>query len=183
MKYMFLLLGSIASLGTVSAANAETIENALSKCSEQSNSLQRLVCYDRVVKDIEQYSGLEGSVTRAPAMPKATADSPQSSAPATSLQRPPQKQAQQGSTRFGMEHTEKSNTEADTMTAVISSLSTTVFDKYVLTLDNGTVWQQTDSQIIRLKPDQQITIERGLLGAFYLAPAGLNKRMKVKRVE
>lgn len=182
MKYKLLLVGSILGLGAASAVNAETIESALSKCSAQKNSLQRLVCYDRVVKDINQYSGLEDSLTRRSTMPKATGTPVQPSPGAATPKREQQEQAQQG-TRFGMEHLEDNNTEADTMTAVISSVSTTLRDQYVVTLENGTVWQQTDNQRLTLKPGQKVTIDRGVFSAFYLSHPDVSKRIKVKRIK
>ncbi|GGW79254.1 hypothetical protein [Alteromonas halophila] len=180
MKYNALLLLSFIGLGAPTTVAAETIENALAKCSEQKNSLQRLVCYDRVVKDLNQYSGLDGSVTRHQPVPKARPENPLPLANDSNSQRQQQRKPE---TRFGLEHTEDNTTESDTMSAMIAEAEKSLRGQYVITLDNGTVWRQTDQEYFSLKAGQSVTIERGILGAFYLSRSGANKQIKVKRVE
>lgn len=51
-------------------------------------------------------------------------------------------------------------------------------------LDNGQVWETTerDRFVVRLE-DPVITIEKGLLGVYFLSVEGYGSRVKVKRVE
>lgn len=51
----------------------------------------------------------------------------------------------------------------------------------IITLDNGSQWQQKDSQPLRLTVGMEVTIESGFLGAFFLSHDGVNRRIKVKR--
>ena len=55
-KRALLLLVSVLPFSAF-LAQAETVGEALAKCSETKNSLQRLVCYDRVEKQVypQQY--------------------------------------------------------------------------------------------------------------------------------
>lgn len=181
MKYtvLFSLCGFLA-LAPVTTF-AETIGNALKQCSEQQNSLQRLVCYDRVVKDINQYSGLEEAIQRGYPVPSSKAEN-RSPVPAP---RAPVAQADspQSGTEFGLEHKKSVNEDMDSLSAGITKVEKTLRGKYIITLENGTVWQQTDDDLLKLEEGQTVTIERGMLGAFYLTRSDVNRQMKVKRVE
>lgn len=179
MKYKTLLTLSSLMLLPVSAVHAETIGDALAKCSKEGNSLQRLVCYDRVVKDINQYSGLEESIRRGYPVPAANAATPATPAkPAM-----PSAPAAKAENEFGLEHKQPIGDDVDSMSGAISSLDRTLRGKYVITLDNGTVWEQTDSDKLKLKDGETVTIERGILGAFYLTRSDVDRRMKVKRIK
>ena len=60
---------------------------------------------------------------------------------------------------------------------------TLLWGKKIITFSDGSVWQQSDSAYLKIEEGQQVSIERGLLGSFYLSVEGINKRMKVKRVK
>lgn len=53
------------------------------------------------------------------------------------------------------------------------------------TLDNGQVWQVIDehSAYYRRQDNPEVTIEKGVFGAYFLSVAGLNARAKVRRVQ
>lgn len=173
-------------------AHAETIGVALKQCSEESNSLQRLVCYDNVVKSINQYSGLDTSVqpreTVQPsvaAAPSATSKSqtavtlPATVPPTTNTQNSPVLSPEQ---EFGLEAKTPAE-EIDKIYSVVAKVEKGRYDRYVITLENGGVWRQTGNDRLKVKVGQRIYIERGVLNAFYLSRDDLNRRMKVKRVE
>lgn len=180
MKYtiLFSLCGLLALVP--GKAFSETIESALKQCSNQQNSLQRLVCYDRVVKDINQYSGLEEAIKRGYPVPSVSSEN-RAPAPAPRASFDQQKASPSG-TEFGLEHKKPINDDIESLTGSIVKTDKTLRDKYVITLDNGTVWQQTDDDTLKLEAGHTVTIERGLLGAFYLSRSDVNRRMKVKRV-
>lgn len=165
---------AIASMVAFNQAAAETIGDALAKCSQTSNSLQRLVCYDRVVKDMNQYAGLEDAMTRTPAVPRA----PQT-APGQVVMTPASPAAQ--AVEFGFENRRESSSDPDLLNGTIVSLAKNPYGKYAVSLQDGTVWQQTDSTSMRLDTGMSVIVERGVLGAFYLRVDGINKKMKVKR--
>ena len=158
-------------------AQAETVGEALAKCSETKNSLQRLVCYDRVEKQVNRLSGAQAGIPVA--MPKA------SNAPAVSAERRRVETVSQApkEKQFGLEHKVKTETLADTFAGKITKIAKTARGKFVLTFNNGSVWQQTTDTTLKVKEGETVIIERGLLGAFYLKKEGINKRMKVKRVK
>ena len=185
MKYNALLLIAGALSLTATSAQAESIEDALNKCKSVDNSLQRLVCYDRVVKDMGQYSGLQEAIKRGYPVPPANSRPQAGNNPRPALPEVARQNAKpaEPETRFGLEHTESNDSGDDTMYASIVEIDKSLRDKYVITLDNGTVWRQTDSDTLKLKAGQTISIERGLLGAFYLSRSDVNRQMKVKRIK
>lgn len=185
MKYNALLFIAGALSLTATSAQAESIEDALNKCKSVDNSLQRLVCYDRVVKDMGQYSGLEEAIKRGYPVPPANSRPQAGNNPRPALPEVGQQSAKpvQPETRFGLEHTESNDSGGDTMYGNIVKIEKSLRDKYVVTLDNGTVWRQTDSDTLKLEAGQTISIERGLLGSFYLSRSDVNRQMKVKRIK
>ena len=173
----FFLLATTLPLAAFSG-QAETINEALLKCKNTENSLKRLVCYDHVVKDMNQYTGTQEAISRTlntkPRPPVASAPRVESAAPV---------QRSESQTEFGMEHKVVVENLADTMTATVTKISKTALGKIVVTFDNGTVWKQTNNVDLKLSVGQTVNIERGMLGAFYATVEGMNKRMKVKRVK
>ncbi len=181
MKGKLFFVAGLAIAGTSHLASAETVEQALAKCSAQKNSLQRLVCYDNVVKDLNQYQGLNKTVTQR-RVDEASASAVK---PQTQPQVSPQSQQAPSmpETEFGLEHKKEIGDDVDTMTSAIASLRETLRGKYVIGLNNGTQWEQTDSSPLTLEEGQSVTIERGILGAFYLSREDVNRRVKVKRIK
>ncbi|MBQ4827709.1 hypothetical protein J8L84_00290 [Alteromonas sp. MMG017] len=175
-KRALLLLVSMLS-SSAFLAQAETVGEALAKCSETKNSLQRLVCYDRVEKQVNRLSGTQAGIPIAmPNSTPAVASERRREAPVSQTPAPKDEQ-------FGLEHKVKTETLADTFAGKITKIAKTARGKFVLTFNNGSVWQQTTDTTLKVKEGETVIIERGLLGAFYLKKEGINKRMKVKRVK
>ncbi|MCU7553266.1 hypothetical protein OCL06_01490 [Alteromonas sp. ASW11-19] len=164
-------------------AQAETLAGALKKCKAEDNSLQRLVCYDRVVKNMQQYSGLDEAVKQGYTVPSASSNATTASKAAPVPAKPAQNASAPKDTEFGLEHKENQEALPQTMTASVSKAEKTARGQYLITLDNGTVWRQTDNERYRIKTGETVTIERGMLGAFYLSKAEANRRIKVRRVD
>jgi len=175
-KRALLLLVSVLPFSAF-LAQAETVGEALAKCSETKNSLQRLVCYDRVEKQVNRLSGTQAGIPVAtPSNTPTVASERRREMPVSQAPAPKDEQ-------FGLEHKVKTETLADTFAGTVTKTTKTARGKLILTFDNGSVWQQTTDTTLKVKEGETVLIERGLLGAFYLKKEGLNKRMKVKRVK
>jgi hypothetical protein len=172
------LIALICALGA-SSVQAETVAQAIEKCRNTDNSLKRLVCYDNVAKSLRQYEGVDSELSQLPAL---TVKRP-ASVPSTPVQ-PAQPEARNAvpENEFGLEHKRDLSKEASELQVTIAELSKTVRGKHKLTFSDGSVWQQTDETYLKFEKGQVVTVERGLLGSFYLSVEGLNKRMKVKRL-
>ena len=84
------------------------------------------------------------------------------------------------SERFGLELKQAPVEQLEQLRATVVKRKKDPYGKWVITLDNGQVWKQSESASFRF-PSEQVTIERGVLGAFYLRADGQNKSIKVKR--
>ncbi|GAB3013731.1 hypothetical protein [Bowmanella dokdonensis] len=175
MKLKYLIALPFACLSLTS--QAQTLAEAVQACSQTDNSLKRLVCYDRVAKDMRQYDRTDVPLVRAPSQPHPAA--PQ----AGQVQTPqPPMASQDPVDKFGMEHKAYTEGGADKILVSIQDKSKDRYGKWTLTLSNGQIWKQDDSQNYYF-PDGQVYIERGLFGAFYLGTEESNRRMRVERLK
>ena len=172
-------LSFVALLLCVAAApsQAKTISEALKECGRQQNSLKRLVCYDKVVQGLDRYSGADELMyVPAPLPAQGTSSRPQSDRGSDYSVAAPSS----ADSSFGMENKRPAESQ-DKIYAEIVEIKQNPRKRYILTLSNGHVWNQTDGESLRLKVGQTIYIERGALGAFYLSKDSANRRIRVKR--
>ncbi len=166
-------------------SQAESLSDALKKCGQQQNSLKRLVCYDRLVNDIEKYSGLN-DLLNVPAPLPATGAVEQSTVPSsvTATRPSPATVAEPISTSdFGLEARQLRQDTADKIYSTVKSFKKDGLGNLVITLSNGMIWKQLESSSLRVKSDQQVYVEKGLLGSHYLSRDNVNSRIKVKRIK
>jgi hypothetical protein len=165
-----LLLSSVFFVST--AAQADTLAQAVEKCRKLEDSLQRLVCYDRMSMSApkQDLNTPKGKPAPKPALKPAEMLENAHVAPAAEAD-------------FGREGKAQRERQADTMTVNVVNVSENVRGEKTITFDNASVWRQVDNSNLRLKKGQQVMVERGLFGAFYLKVDGLNQTMKVKRIK
>lgn len=185
MKAMFtgtrLVLSSFAlsSLLMSTAGHAtESVADAMTACSAKSNSLQRLVCYDKIAARLNDLSDstLPATVVKTPALSSATAPNvPTVAAPSQSTTTAPV----QSKSMFGF--AEKESDES--VVATITKLSTDSRNYMTFTLDNGQVWKQTEVNRIRFKEGDTVEIEEGRFSGFYLSSTNNNRSTNVKRLK
>ncbi len=73
--------------------------------------------------------------------------------------------------------------EIDSITAGVTEYSFNPFGKFIVFLDNGQVWKETDSDPAHFRSGDSVTIERGLLGSYNLHINDSSKVFKVTRVK
>ncbi|NVK58056.1 MAG: hypothetical protein HWE26_20865 [Alteromonadaceae bacterium] len=73
--------------------------------------------------------------------------------------------------------------EIQRITSTVTNVKSGPLGRRSVYLKNGSVWKQTDSSRMRLKNGQDVYVERGLLGSFYMSYDGVNSRIKVKRIK
>lgn len=180
--FWLLPLSLLALTGTAQAD--ESIQDAMRKCGSVQNSLKRLVCYDDIVNNLERYSGLDDLMNIPAPLPPSAAAGTTPSAPVATQQAPKAQQEQSTTDRFGFEHKRANVDTEERIFAKVTKVKKGPYDKVSISLDNGQVWKETDSMArLKVKVDDEIYIEKGALGAFFLGKEGLNKRLKVKRVK
>lgn len=156
------------------SAQGETIEDALQACTQQDNALKRLVCYDKITKSLNQYSGTDKALEIG--QPIAPIETNVNHSPVSA-------QAPQEHSDFGLERQKALENVNDKLTSAVANVMADPYGKLTVTLNNGQVWKQSDSTRIKLDSGDTVTVERAALGSFMLSKEGQNKRIRVKRVK
>lgn len=170
----------LCALGVFSA-QAETLGNAVEKCRKTEDSLKRLICYDNVAKSLNQYDGLDEQLSQVKAYKPSNNSQANAGTQSQPQVAPTPAPAARSVNEFGLEH--KRDEETSEIAVTITSVKKNLRDKYVISFSDDSVWQQTDGTYMKLEEGQNVTVERGFLGSFFLSVEGLNKRIKVKRIK
>lgn len=163
MLYVRLLL-ALAPAMTASQVFAQTLPASVLACADETDVLKRLACYDR---EVARYRA-----------PPPAANAPVTASPETAA------------ADFGMNGELKRKEGAataqpaklDKLTARVSSISSRPTGEAIYTLESGQVWVEAEpASHLPLHPGEEVTIDRGVLGAFYLSSAEV-RGLRVKRV-
>jgi hypothetical protein len=186
-----LFLAITIGLAAASPASAESLQSQLARCVRLTGLLQRLACYDGVVKDAgitapvparassaNPYSSGQAAPVPAPVM---VAPPLASAAPATS---PPPAVSSFGSESLPRARMPPSGS-ARAITAGVVNL---VFDgtgHFTVTLDNSQVWRQVagDVSILRQTQISSVHIVRSVFGSYDLSLPGLHASYRVVRIQ
>ena len=82
---------------------------------------------------------------------------------------------------FGLDKVIEPKDKVEKITSVISAIQKTPYGKLIVTLESGQVWRQTNNTTLRLKRGQEVYVEEGALGSYFLGKESSNKRIRVKR--
>lgn len=85
--------------------------------------------------------------------------------------------------QFGQELQAATEEAPESITATISEIREGAYGKHTFILDNGQVWRQTGSSRVIWKGGEQVELERGVLGAFYMRKVTGGRSVKVKRIQ
>ena len=176
---------------TAAAAPAQAdLAQDLLACARIADDARRLACYDRFATEVIEI-GLSGSTVASDSAatgaaagaaavasaPAATgASSPPASAPAASAGSAPS-----AADSFGLD-------ESGSGPKKIKSTYVGEFTGWdgdtVFRLENGQVWQQAEQGRMSWKAENpEVTISRGMFGVYRLSVKGVNKKVKVRRIE
>lgn len=153
-------------------ANAETLSDALKQCSKVDNSLKRLVCYDKLV---QRANGLQNS------------DLPElRQQQRTRVADTKAESVEQNLTKeqaFGFEKDIQIQKEAefDSIRAIALKIELNPYKRMTITLDNGQVWKEAEKGYAKIKEGDEVIVERGMMGSFYIKKADSKRRSRVKR--
>jgi hypothetical protein len=183
---------------------AVTAIDELSICAKKEDSLQRLVCYDKLAENSKNKTSLQKTQQQLPLQVATTErleplslveQTPQSrrvlikseKVTVSPTMKPktgagPANDISQQQATFGYGNKQSTEDLIDQIKAKVIKVKKNRFDSQTITLDNGQVWQQTSGTRLRLKIGQIVTIERGVLGSFFISKENINKRIRAKRV-
>jgi hypothetical protein len=152
MKYSFAAAIAGALLCVQAARATDTLPEPIRACATMRNDMERLVCYDKAVAHIESGSA---------------APSPENMFGASTALTPDRKAER-----------EAKGEEMQQLSGTVVSLSRASSGLLTVTLDNGQVWRQTDTDtILTIETGDSVTISRASLGTFRL----VDKRGRTSR--
>lgn len=166
---------------------AQPSGEALQRCAQVKDSLERLVCYDR--------AAAAGAAMPAAPVPPSMAPSAASPAPAVQVASPavPAPVVAAPAVReFGDETVKRTEKERvatsgpTSLTALVAEMKEYRRNVYLLTLDNGQIWQQMDmDSLFTVKVGDTVQIEKGKLGGYRMARTsdGRSGWVRVNRVK
>lgn len=177
-------LALVALLGASSLPAAD--ENELIRCAQIRDDAERLECFDQAArrKTTEIETG-RGATTPQAQAPQAQTPPPPPPAPAAATAAPEAAAASKEES-FGAEQTRQAPKEPE-----VSAIRSTIvghFDGFAggteVRLANGQLWVQTDAARLAVnKADPEVVIEKGFFGGYRLSVVGLNRSIRVRRVE
>jgi hypothetical protein len=207
LKSCFIIITCLFAVSISSKAAALSLES----CAAIEHPAERLACYDRLSgrlpADTTEASG-KTPATVTPAAPKADVIVPAVSSPvatpaapaaaatpaapaaattstAAAPAEPPTAPAVEptphAETVFGLEHKEERPEE---MQFKWARKKKDAYGKWIITLENGQIWRQTDSARFSFRnPKKQVVISRGFMDSFFLGEPGRNTKIRVKRIK
>lgn len=156
---------------------------AIKACAQIEDSLKRLVCYDESVNTLIAKQA-QISQKKTDIKPEKTKPSVKKQPDITSEKTPTPVDKKE---QFGIEHVQNKQKQAveeiedQDVIYIVKSLDKNIKKRWVITFENGQVWQQNDSEYLKLSAGDTVILSKGLFGAIHLKKDGSNRRIKVRR--
>jgi hypothetical protein len=188
---LILATALLAGGASLKATAQDKVADEMLLCMQLRDDAERLACFDRLSR--RSAEALErGRRLGAPATPesgRAGERAPGEGAARAAEARPdaPERRAEPAdpAARFGFASSRAERAEQpDSIRSRVPGLFLGWTGETVFRLENGQVWRQTEpgSFGVRLQ-DPEVEISRGWLGGYFLSVEGLNRRVRVERVE
>ena len=157
---------------------------SLESCASIENPVERLACYDtlagRLPADTAKASGTASRVVE-PVSPRGDGNVP--NVPAVTSTLPAVEKTPDAEAVFGLEHKSKEE-RPDKLKLKWTQKKKDAYGRWIITLENGQVWRQTDSKrFIFRNSEQWVVVSRGFASAFFLGEPESPVRIRVKRVK
>lgn len=154
----FGLTAALSAAGAPKPAASPAVVQGLLDCRKLPDNTERLACYDKAAAAIESATASGDLVT---------------------IDREQRRAARRQAFGFALptlsflDRGEKGE-EADRLTATVASASQDGLGDWVVSLDNGAVWAQTEPEPLarRPHPGSTVVISKGLLGSFFMTVDG-----------
>jgi hypothetical protein len=141
-------------------------------CSAIPESGERLSCFDEIGRSVKATVESHSSASTVSA---STVDT---SAKATV---PADKENSEQTDKFGTEHLV--TPELASINSPISAISKNALGKFVVSLENGQVWQLVETIQLTWKVNDSVEITRGVFNSFFLQREGGKRKAKAKRIK
>jgi len=152
------------------AFDEQQLSQAVKICAQQKDSLVRLGCFDNVAEKL--IIAPSNQLQLPQISKKEIAAIANTSAKKVDL--------------FAKNHLEKTAkgqpAKVNEITATITQAKKMLRGQWQVSLNNGQKWQQKDSLYLKLSTGDQVVLQEGALGAFYLKRLMSNRRIRVRRI-
>lgn len=184
------LLAALAMLWPGDAADAqENIRDNLLACEKISDQSNRADCFSAIVANLREGTAPEPDQATTP-----VADEPVATpAPEPVALPQPTSSGPASPADFGSESIRRKGSDAEAaakkkseeqLVANIASLRTGPYGHFIVKLDNGQVWRETDGSHVRLsKKHSKVEIFRGRFGGYRMRIEGIRKIAWVRRIK
>ena len=181
MKTRFIIISMFAVSLSVQAAT-----RSLESCAAIDDPVRRLACYDRLAGRLPSDAETESDTTSGavnPEEPNPEVIVPGDPEPKKNV--PAVAQTPETEALFGLSQKQRQKEEQlDELKLKWAIKQKDSYGKWIIILENGQVWHQTDSRRFRfLNSEQQVIIYRGALGSFFLREPDRKNGIRVKRVK
>ncbi|WP_166424441.1 hypothetical protein [Paraglaciecola sp. 20A4] len=181
MKIFAITLGLFFS--AISGVNAQDIISELHDCRAENNDTLRLACYDKLssinYQDSERHT--QASVSNKPAVVVSTPQPIVKKEMAKPLASQSFASRDNQVKNFGLAKVIEPEQKIAKITADVIDTKKDPYGKLIVSLENGQVWRQTGNSTLRIKIGDQVYVEEGILGSYFLSKESSNKRIRVKR--
>lgn len=169
------LLGSVMPVPAAFGQSADSIVVDLGECVNIASDEVRFACYERKVRE-STASDTSAAVKIEPPAAALPQDQP------SLEERRADRRAERERARAERE-SEANEQDAQGISALVAGLRETVPNSWLITLDNGEVWQQVDPKRFRLREGMQVTLSPTSFGPSYrLTASDLNGFIRVRRL-
>jgi hypothetical protein len=173
----FLLLWS----ASAATAFAQTSSDPIDACAGVKDDSARLACFDR--QTALKHAAPAGAPQAVAAQPQAGGAPRPSAAAPTAQPAPPQPSVTEPNAGFANIDTPNTRPRPAPITATITQFVPMPGGDVAFRLDNGQLWQQTDSRsYLNAHVNDHITITKSALGAFFLTTSD-RLHIRVKRIQ
>jgi hypothetical protein len=192
---MIRTIAVIVALGALPAVTAaQSSPDPLDACAKQTDATARLACFDH---EMQRRHAIPPAAASAPAatstppnattIPAATAAPTASAAPVTASTN-----QQHTDENIGLEGKELHKrlkeqgveTKPEPVQPIVSAIARLLprpDNQYAFELDNGQTWEQAESKTLNVNPHDTVTIQPGVLGAFFMTTQR-HQRVRVHRI-
>jgi hypothetical protein len=165
-RSLVVLLGLVA--GSVAIA-ADAQSEAGKQCAQIKDSLQRLVCYDRIFQNTQTPTAAQPTMPRVAPVP----------APVVAVA--PEVKPSLGDDYVQRKSNEAKAAEPTSLEAKVTALKETRPNVVRLSLDNGQIWQQMDmSDRFQIAVGDSVRIEKSAMGGFRLTRSSEGRSVWVR---
>jgi hypothetical protein len=194
---MIRTIAVIVALGALPAiAAAQSSPDPLDACAKQTDATARLACFDHEMQRRHATTPTTPATTSTPAATStpATITRPIVTAAPAATAPPPTATANQQHTdeNIGLEgkelHKKLKEQGVETKPEQVQPIVSTIArllprpnNEYAFELDNGQTWEQAESKALDVNPHDAVSIQPGVLGAFFMTTQR-HQRVRVHRI-